>query len=123
MPHLHGTFVRPGTFVACQPEESSSVPLLPDTGSITHVAGSLWRTRLKILPGVEISTRAVGGGVTASLGQGTLLIDFAEAAGALPTDLALFGTEAENFPVADVASVCVAPIEWPSAPDTGLAPV
>ena len=72
----------------------------------------LWRTRLKILPGVGISTRAVGGGVSASPGQGALLIDFAEATGALPTDLALFGTGAVSFSVADVASFCVAPVEW-----------
>ena len=50
MPHLHGTFVHPGKFVACQPEEPSSVPLQLDIGATTHVAGSLSRTRLKILP-------------------------------------------------------------------------
>ena len=58
--------------------------LLLDTGATNHVAGSLWRTSLKILPEVEISTRAVGGEVSASLGQITLLIDFFEATGALP---------------------------------------
>ena len=107
MPHLHGTFVH----------------LLLDTGATIHVAGSLWRTRLKVLPGVGISTRAVGGGVSASPGQGTFIIDFAEATGALPTDLALFGTTmAESFPVCDVASVCAAPVEWPTTPYAGAAP-
>ena len=121
--HLHGTFVHPGKFVACQPEEPSSVPLLLDTGATTHVAGFLWRTRPKVSSGVGISTRTAGGGVSASLGQGTLLIDFSEATGALPTDLALFGTAAAgSFPVGDVASVCAAPVEWPTAPHTGAAP-
>ena len=83
-PHLHGTFTGPGVFVACQPEDSSSVTLLLDTGATTHVAAALWRTRLKILPSVGISTRADGGGVSASPGQGTPLIDFSEATGALP---------------------------------------
>ena len=92
MPHLHGTFVYPARFVAWQPEGPSSMPLLLDAGATTHVASSLWRTGLKLLPGVGISTRAVGGGVSASLGQGTPLIDFAEATGAPPTDPALFGT-------------------------------
>ena len=123
MPHLHGTFVHPGKFVGCQLEEPSSVHLLLDTGTTIHVAGSLWRTRLKIFPGVGISTRAVGGGMSASPGQGTLLIDFAEATGALPTDLALFGTaEAESFPVGEVASVCAAPVKWPATPHADAAP-
>ena len=124
MPYLHGTFVRPGRFVACQPEGPSFVSLLLDTGATTPVAGSLWRTRLKILSGAGISTRAVGGGVSASPGQGTLLIDFAEATGALPTDLALFGnTAAGSFPVGDVASVCAAPVEWPHAGAVGATSV
>ena len=71
LPHLHGAFLRPGEFVACQPEEPSSVPLLIDTGATLHVAGYARRKRLKVLPGVGISNRAVGGGVSASLGQGT----------------------------------------------------
>ena len=50
MPHLHGTFVHPGKVVACQPEEPSSVPLLLDTSATLHVAGNLWRPRLKVFP-------------------------------------------------------------------------
>ena len=111
MPHLHGTFVHPGRFIACQHEKPSSVPLLLGTGATIHVAGSLWHNRLKILPGVGISTRAVGGGVTTSLGQGTHLIDLAEATGALARDPALFGTAAaESFPIGDVASIYAAPV-------------
>ena len=61
--------------------------------------------------------------MSASLGQGTLLIDFAEATGALPTNLALFGTAAaKSFPVGDVASVCAAPVEWPITPHAGAVP-
>ena len=59
MPHLQGMFKGPGVFVVCQPGDSGSVALLLDTGATIHVAGALWRTRLKILPGVCISTRAV----------------------------------------------------------------
>ena len=77
----------PGIFFACQPENLNSVAFLIDTGATIHVAGALWRALLKTLPGVGLFTRALGGGVSASPGQGTLLIDFAEAAGALPTDL------------------------------------
>lgn len=114
MLNLHGTLVYPARFVAWQPEEPSSMPLLLDAGATTHVASSLWRTGLKLLPGVGISTRAVGGGVSASLGQGTLLISFEGAVSALPTGLAFFGTAtAKSFPVGDVASVCAAPVVWP----------
>ena len=61
--------------------------------------------------------------MSASPGQGTLLIDFAEATGSSPADLALFGTTAAgSFPVGDVASVCAAPVEWPTAPHAGAAP-
>ena len=109
MPHLHETSNSPGKFVACQPEGPSSVLLLLDTGTAIFFASFLWRTRLKMFPGVGISTRAVGGGVSASLGQGTLLIHFAEATSALPTDLALFGTV--SFSVIAVASFCVASVE------------
>ena len=62
MTHLHGKFTGPGICVVCKPEDPYSVALLLDTGATTHVAGALWRTRLKILPGMGISTRAVGGG-------------------------------------------------------------
>mmetsp|Transcript_51218 Transcript_51218/g.116430 ORF Transcript_51218/g.116430 Transcript_51218/m.116430 type:complete len:176 (+) Transcript_51218:178-705(+) len=123
MPHLHGTFSGPSVLVACRPGDPNSVPLLLDTGATTHVAGSLSRTRLKNLPGVGISTRAVGGGVSASLGQGTLLINFSEATGTLPLGLALFGTGAVNYSIADITPVCAAPIEWPSRSDPGPAPV
>ena len=83
------------------------MPLLLDTGATTHVAGSLWRIRL---PRAGISSRVVGGGVSASPDQGTLLITFADAVSALTTDLALFGTAAaESFPIGDVASVCTPP--------------
>ena len=122
-PHLHGTFTGPGEFVACQSEGAGSVPLLLDTGAAIYIAGSLWRTRLKILPGVGISIRAVGGGLFACPAQGTFFIDFAEATGALPLDLTLFGTGAARFSVADVTSVCVAPVEWSPEPDPGSAPV
>ena len=64
MPQLHAKFPSPGVFIVCQPEGPDSVALLLDTGAAIHVAGALWRTRLKILPGVGISTRAVGGGVS-----------------------------------------------------------
>ena len=60
-----------------------------------------------------ISTRAVGGGVSASTGQGTPLIDFTEAMGALPFSLALFGTGAVDFSVADITSVCADPVNGP----------
>ena len=69
------------------------------------------------------STRAVGGGVSASLGQGTLFIDFAEATGALPTGLALFGTGAVGFSFAAIAAVCADPAEWPPELDPSAAPV
>ena len=60
---------------------------------------------------VGFSTRAVGGGVSASPGQGTLPIDFPEATGALPLDLSLFGTRAVSFSVADIPPVGVDPVE------------
>ena len=97
--------------------------LLVDIGAAIHVAGALWRTRPKILPGVDISTCAVGGRVSDSLGQGTLLIDFAEATGALLTDLELFGTGAVRFLVAAIATVCADPVECPPELDPCVAPV
>ena len=120
MPHLHGKSTGPGVFVACKPEDPNSVAMPIDTGATTHVAGALWRTRLKILPGVCISIRAVGGGVSASLRQGTIPIYFAEAAGALPKDLELFGTSAVSF---SVATVCADPAEWPPELEPYMAPV
>ena len=72
---------------------------------------------------LEPGSRAVGGEVSASPGQGTLLIDFAEAMGALPTDHALFGTTAAgSFQIGDVASGCAAPVEWPTTPHAGATP-
>ena len=99
MPHLHDKSTGPGVFVAYQPEDPGSVALLIDTGATTHVASALRRTRLKIFPGVGIFARAVGGGVSASPGKGTLLIDFFEATGALPTELERFDTRVVNFSV------------------------
>ena len=51
--------------------------------------------------------------MSASLGQGTLLITFADTVSALPTDHALFGTAAnESFPIGDEAPVCATPVVW-----------
>ena len=110
-------------FVACQPEVPNSVALLAGTGAATHVAGALWRTRLKILPGVGSSFRAVGGGVYPSLRQGALLIDFAEATGALPKNLELFDPGAMGFSVAAIATACADHAECPPGPDPYAAPV
>ena len=97
--------------------------LLVDIGAAIHVAGALWWTRPKILPCVDISTRAVGVRVSASLGQGTLLIDFAEATGALLTDLELFGAGAVSFLVAAIATVCADPVECPPELNPCMAPM
>ena len=74
-------------------------------------------------PCVGISTRAVGGGVSASPGQGRPLIEFAEATGALPVDLAPFGTGAVSFSVAAIVKACSDPAEWPPELDPSAAPV
>lgn len=123
MPYLHGTFHGPGVFVACQPEDPNSVALLVGTGTAIHVAGALWRTRLKTPPSICVSTRAVGGGVSASLGQAALLIDFTEATGVLPTDLELSGTGPVSFPATAIATVCAGPVEWPPELGPFVAPV
>ena len=60
MQQLHGKFVGLGTFIVFQPVNLNSVALLLDTGATTRAAGLMWRTRLKILPGVAISALAVG---------------------------------------------------------------
>ena len=94
----------------CQPGDPDSVALLLETGATIHVAGALWQTRLRILPGVGISARAVEGGVSASPGQGALLIDFAEATDAPPNELKHYGTRAGNFSIAAIANACAGPI-------------
>ena len=48
MPHLYVKFTGPCVFIACEPE--GSLALLIDTGATNHVAGALWRIRLKIPP-------------------------------------------------------------------------
>ena len=106
LPYLHGRFTGPGISVVYQPKDPDSVSLLLDTGASIHVAGALWRTRLNVLPGVGISVRAVGGGASASLGQSTLLVDFAEATGGLLTEHGLFGTRSVIFTAATIATVC-----------------
>ena len=75
-----------------------------------HAAAALWRTRLKVHPGVGISARGVGGRVSASIRQGTPLIDLAEATDARPTEFELFDTRADNFSVAAIANACAGPI-------------
>ena len=70
-----------------------------------------------------ISARAVRGGVSASPGQGTPLIDFVAATGAFPTNFELFGTRAANFLVAAIANACADLIESPPEPDPRMAPV
>ena len=75
-------------FVVCSPN-SHDVPtagVLIDTGATTHVAGALWGARLAHLPGVKISGRTVGEGVSAGLGRGTPELHFRE--GASPARLA-----------------------------------
>ena len=77
MPLLHGRFTTPGMFVACAPDSRAAdvVGLLIDTGATIHVAGHGWHEHLGLLPGVGMSARTVGGGVSASLGRGLLELD------------------------------------------------
>ena len=123
MPHFRGKFTGPGVFVVCQPEDPGSVALLLDTGAAINVTGALLRIRLKALLGVGISARAVEGGVSASLGQGTPFIDLVEITDAPLVELELFGTRAVNFTVAAIANACAGPIKWPLKPGAYMAPV
>ena len=61
--------------------------------------------------------------MSASPGQGTLLIDFAEATGTLPTDLELSGTGAVSFSAVAISTACVDPVDWPPELDSCMAPV
>ena len=77
MPLLHERFTTPGMIVACGPDstEADVVGLLIDTGATIHIAGNGWDAHLNPLPGVGMSARAVGGGVSVSLGRGLLELD------------------------------------------------
>ena len=73
----------------CDPDSAgaSVVCLLIDTGATIHVAGGRWDTRSNLFPGVGISARTVGGGVSVSLGRVLLELDLR--AGASPSPSAL----------------------------------
>ena len=64
-----------------------------------------------------------GAGVSASLGQGTPLIDFPGAKGALPTGLELFGNGAVSLTPSAIAAACADPAECPPELDPCMAPV
>lgn len=103
------------------------VGILIDTGATTHVAGARWATRLSLLPGVGISARNVGGGVSASLGRGTLELDLRVGASPTPSalDAALTGPRYPDMPIpgrhvrlpaADVGAFCGASIDLDDDP-------
>ena len=74
---LRGRFTTQRMLVVCSPEspDAGVVGLLIDTGATIHVAGQCWDTRLNFLPGVGMSARTVGGGLSADLGRGLLKLD------------------------------------------------
>ena len=122
MPLLHGRFTTPGMFVACTPDsrEPDVVGLLIDTGATIHVAGHGWHEHLGLLPGVGMSARTVGGGVSASLGRGLLELDLRRAGPCPPWTRAAGGLLASGLgrpsqhwlPAADVGMFCGDLVEY-----------
>ena len=129
MPLLRGRRTAPGSFVVCDPDSTDAavVGLLIDTGATTHVAGGRWDTRLNLLPGVGISARTVGGGVSASLGRGLLELGLLAGApsSASTLDYDLNGPSCPGafvpgrhararLPAADVGTFCGDPFAYPA---------
>ena len=105
----------------CQPNDPGSVALLLDIGAAIHVAGALWRTRLKILPGAGISPRAVGGGFRPAPGKArTSSISPRPRALSLPSSS--WSERAPLTPRSAIANAYAGPIEWPPELDARRPP-